>query len=267
MSAITFHPSELAYAFTFSRTQEVIGWGPAPFQAPQGTPLADWYGEGAKRLVAAGHMVPNEAKGADLTVPVTSAILALANPSLVLLAERKEGENGLRRLTVHVGDDGTWGMTRTPEGDFEMVLYADLTAAAVAAAGFLGAALSPAEAGARFEAPQETFQDIHRHAKAGDSAAATSQLAALGASAEEAAAVIDAMTSPQASGILSALYCADNVARTAEAYSVMTNSAGQTWVLFPPASLRSPMVLEHSSVPALAGRININVVARIQSAA
>ena len=267
MSNIRIHPSELSYLFSFSKTEAVVGWGAAPFQPESKADLPTWNGAGAKRLLDAGRLIPREdGSGSDVTPVITAAVLALANPSLVLLAERKEGD-GLRRLTIHRGEDGIWGMTRMPDGMFEMVLYADLTAAAVAACGFLGAALSPTEAGTRVEAAPETFAAINDLAKAGNTDDAATQLAALGVTPDEAATVVEAMTTPAAAGRLGVLYCGGNRVRSAVAYSVMTTAAGQTWVLYPPASLRSPMMLEHSSVPALAGRIVINGAARTKIAA
>ena len=267
MSDISIHPSELSYLFSFSGTDEVVGWGSSPFRPASGTDLSGWNGQGAKRLLDAGRLVPREdGSGSDVSPVLTAAVLALANPSLVLLAERKEGD-GLRRLSIHRGDDGIWGMTRTPEGMFELALYADLTAAAVAAVGFLGAAVTPAEAGTRVEAAQDVFVDINALAKSGKAEDAAAKLIGLGIPADEAATVTEAMATPAAAGRLSVLYCADNKVRSAVSYSVMTTAAGQTWALYAPASLRSPMVLEHSSVPALAGRIVVNVAARGKIAA
>ena len=268
MTLIRMHPSELAYAFSYSKTVDVVGWGRDPFlptAEADGDPK-DWYPEGEARLSAAGRLTGTPDKGANFTDEVTSAVLALADPVLVLLAERKEGD-GLRRLTVHVAKDTILGMTRSSDGMFELTRYADLTAAAAACVGFMGAAHTPIQAGTRIDTNQEALTEVHQLATTGQTDAATSNLVKLGAIEEDAASIVRAMAEPTASGVLSVLYCADNIACSAEPFSVMTNADNETWILFPPASLQGPMVLERSSVSALTARVLVGVAARLQIAA
>lgn len=267
MTALLLHPSELAYGFANSRTEEIIGWGKAPF-LPKGPDDGDfdaWVDMGAKRLIAAGGMTRTPEEGFTLAEALTEIILALVDPTLVLLVERKAGE-GMRRMTVHLANNDAFGMTRRPDGMFEVVRYAELTAAAVASAGYLGAAMSPVEAGTRLESDAATMKDVRNLATGGQTDDALAKLTELGASAEDAASILKAMAEPAASGMLSVLYCANNVALNAQPFSVMTNADRETWILFPQGSLNGPMVLERSSVQALSGRVIVGVAAQLKLA-
>ncbi|NOR60927.1 MAG: hypothetical protein GQ535_00340 [Rhodobacteraceae bacterium] len=260
MTTITMHPSELAYAFSYSETVDVVGWGRDPFlptTEADGDPKT-WYADGAARLSEAGRLVETPDKGLNFTDEVVSAVLTLADPALVLLAQRKEGD-GLRRLTVHMAKDTVLGMTRHPDGMFELTRYADLTAATLACVGFLGAARSPVQAGTRIDSNQEALNAVHQLATKGQTDQAVASLVKLGASAQDAASIQRAMAEPATAGMLSILYCSDNVARTARPYSIMTTADDETWILFSPASLEGPMVIERSSVSALTARVLVEV--------
>lgn len=108
---------------------------------------------------------------------------------------------------------------------------------------------------------------MHKLATSGQTDLALSNLVELGATSSDAASIVRAMAEPTASGMLSVLYCADNIARSAVPFSVMTNADDETWILFPPGSLEGPMILEQSSVSALTARVVVGVVARLQTAA
>ncbi len=260
MTTIKMHPSELAYAFSYSETVDIIGWGRDPFlptTQADGDPKA-WYADGAARLSAAGRLVETPDKGLNFTEELTAGVLALVDPALVLLVERKEGK-GLRRLTIHMGHDTVLGMSHTPDGMFELTRYADLTAATAACVGFLGAARMPVQAGARIESTQDALKEVHQLATSGQSDKAIANLVKLGASAPDAASIQRAIAEPSAAGVLSLLFCSDNVARSAKPFSVMTAPEDETWILFPPASLEGPMVIERSSVSALTARVMIEV--------
>ena len=268
MTTIRIHPSELAYAFSYSETVDVIGWGRDPFlptTEADGDPK-EWYANGAARLSAAGRLTGTSDEDLNFTDEMTAIILTLADPALVLLAERKEGD-GLRRLTIHSAKDTVLGMTHSPDGMFELTHYADLTAATLACVGFLGVARSPSQAGERIDTSQEALTEVHRLATAGKTDSAIANLVTLGATAPAATSIISAMTEPTAAGMLSLLFCSGNVAGSAKPYSVMTNADDETWILFPPASLECPMVIERSSIPALAGRVMVEVAAWLQIAA
>lgn len=263
MTTVRLHPSELAYAFSHAGVADIIGWGRAPF-LPDGTEDGDpkaWYADGAARMAAADRLIEAAGKGLTFTPQITQSVLALVDPALVLMAERKEGA-GLRRLTVHVAGDTLVGLMRRTDGTFELTRYADLTAATAACVGFLGAAPRPVTAGARIDATQEALTEAAALAKAGQDDAAQAALVGLGTSDGDAASVVQAIVAPKAAGTLSVFYCADNTARSAEAFSVMTTAQDETWIIFAPASLRGPMVLERSSASALAGRVVISVAAR-----
>lgn len=256
------HPSELAYAFSYSNTVDVVGWGRAPFlpnSDADGDPK-DWYADGAARLAAAGRLTGTPDKDLNFTAQMATDVLALADPSLVLLVERKEGD-GLRRLTVHVAKDTVLGMTHSPDGMFDLTRYADLTAAVVACVGFLGAARTPVQAGTRIDSTQEVLKAVHHLATTRQTEPAIANLVELGATKQDAASILRAMAEPSVAGMLSILYCADNVAQIARPFSVMTNADDETWILFPPASLQGPMIIERSSVSALTARVLVDVAA------
>ncbi len=260
MTTIRMHPSELAYAFSYAETADIIGWGRAPFlpSTEAGDDPKSWYADGAARLSAAGRLTESADKGLNFTDEITAAVLALADPVLVLLAERKAGD-GVKRFTVHMAKDTVLGMTHSPDGMFELTRYADLTAATAACVGFLGVAPTPARAGTRIDSTQETLTEVHHLATKGQTDQALEHLVALGATAQEATSILKAMAEPRAAGMLSLLFCSGNIARSARPFSIMTNADDETWILFPPASLEGPMVLERSSVSALSARVLVEV--------
>ncbi len=264
MASIELHPSELAYAFAYSKTADVIGWGRDPF-LPSGERDGDpttWYARGEARLLAAGRLVGTPSAGLNFTGAMASVVLALADPGIVLLAQRRAGE-GVRTLTVHAAGDELAGLTRRPDGMFELTRHADLTAAAGACASFVGAALAPLAREARVEASQPVLARLKALADAGQAEKAIAALVKLGAPEPDAKSAVLALARPAAAGVLSVLYCADNRVEDAETFSAMTNARDQTWIVFPPASPDGPVVLERSSVGALTARVAVGVAARL----
>ena len=257
--ATLLHAAELAYAFSYSKTEDVIGWGSKPFVPAEGT--EDWYGQGEERLRAAGRLVGKPDEGLSFTDDMTSAILALANPQIVLLAQRKEGD-GVRTLTVHAAGDDFIGLTRQPDGMFELTRYAELTAGAGACASFVGAALAPLDKDVRIEANYDVLSKLNQLADAGQVDKVLAALTKLGTSEADAKSAILALARPKASGVLSVLYCGGNAVQDVETFSVMTNAHDHTWIVFPPASLDGPMILERASVGALTARVAVGVAAR-----
>ncbi|MEM9250629.1 MAG: hypothetical protein AAGB05_18315 [Pseudomonadota bacterium] len=267
MTSFLLHPSELAYGLANARSAHVIGWGDARF-LPAGATDADldaWVDQGAERLLAAGGLTGTSDEGLNFAAPVAEIIMTLADPTLVLLVERKVGD-GMRRMTVHFANNTAFGMIRRADGMFEIVRYAELTAAAVACAAYLGMALSPVEAGTHLTSTFEGMKDIRTLAKADQIEAASSKLTEIGATTEEAASILEAMTAPRSSGGFSILYCAGNKALNAQSFSVMSNAEGETWSLFPQGSVNGPMILERSSVQALAGRVIVTIAAQLELA-
>lgn len=263
MAVTEIHPSELAYALACARTENVIGWDSSAFQ-PAGAETVDfgaWLKMGEGKLCAAGRLVGEPAAGLNFTEEVGSAILALADPALVLLAERKS-EGGLRRLSIHARADDFVGLRRRPDHLFEITRYAELTAAAGASAGFLGATFSPVSEEVRLDAELQDLSGLRQAAQNGDGEGAARQLVALGMDASAAQSAASALSTPVAAGTLTACYCAGNEVQDAEAISVFTNADDETWLLFAPASLSAPLVLERSSVSALAARVTVDVAAR-----
>ena len=268
MTSIRMHPSELAYAFSYSKAVDVVGWGRDPFlpsTEADGDPKR-WYADGAARMAEAGHLIETPDNGLNFSEPVTEAVLALADPAVVLLAERKAGD-GLRRMTVHMAKDTVLGITQNPDGMFELTRYADLTAAAAACAGFLGVARTPPHSDARVETDRDAMNKVRDLVIAGQVEAASSKLVELGVSDDDARSIVSSMAEPVASGVMSVLYCSDNSALHGEPFSVMTNADNQTWILVLPANLDGPMIIERSSVSALAARVTVSVAARLKLAA
>jgi hypothetical protein len=264
MTSIELHPSELGYAFSYARTEGIIGWGTKPFLPPDdaGGDPGDWFRGGEARLVAAGRLVGTPEAGLNFTDEMTQAILALVNPGVVLLAQRKTGD-GVRTMTVHATDDDFVGLTRRADGMFELTRYDGMTAAAGACAAYVGASLERLKAEARIEADQATLSRLKKVAGLGDTDAVVVALVGLGASEADATSAAAALAAPAAAGVVSVLYCANNAVLETETFSVLTNAEDQTWVVFAPASPTGPVILERSSTAALTARIAVGVAARL----
>lgn len=260
------HPSELAYAFSYARVEAVIGWGSAPFLPPDGADgaLAEWYAEGAERLLAAGRLTGDPEAGLTVSDEMTAAVLALADPGLVLLSQRKAGEE-VRTLTVHGRGGDYFGLTLRPEGLFELTRYGDLTAAAGAAAGFVGATLTPPREACRIEANRAVFARLGELSRNGEGDRVATALQRLGADEAAAQSAASALARPAAAGVLSVLYCANAEVQDAEAYTVATSAGDESWVLFAPADPDGSMLLERSSAADLTARVAVGVAARLSA--
>lgn len=263
MSTNFMHPSEFAYAFSYAGATQIIGWDQDYFLPTADTSVApeNWLVEGEKRLVDAGRLTGSPENGLNFIDEMTAQVLALVNPSLVLQAERKEGD-GLRRLTVHVSGNDFVGLNQRTDGLFDVTRYTDITSASGACAGFLGASLDPLLDEARIEASYDEFADLRKAATSGQLQDVVETLCGLGISDNNARSAANALGNPSASGMLTVFYCANNEIQDAEPYAVMTNQDDHTWVLFPPASLNAPLVLERSSVASLTARVAVEVASR-----
>lgn len=267
MAAIVLHPSELGYAFSYARADGIIGWGKEPF-LPAGAEdgdAADWFAGGEQRMVAAGRLTGTPELGLNFTDDMTGAILALVEPGIVLLAQRKTGD-GVRTQTVHARGADLVGLTHQRDGLFELTRYANLTAAAVACAGFAGAAAAPAGPDAQMQMNYETTNEVKRLIGGGRTDEAVAVLTGLGAARTAADSAVLALASPTAAGALSVLYCQNNRIEDTDTFSVLTSARGETWILFSPSGASGPVVLERSSVASLTARVTIGAAARLSVA-
>lgn len=263
MAGIEMHACELAYAMAYAKVDKIIGWGKAPFEPPDAyaDDPAGWYAEGERRLRAAGRLTGTPEAGLDFTLEVTADILTLVDPNVVLMAERKDGA-GVRKLTVHATGARFVGLIRGADGLFVLTRYADLTAAAGACAGFLGASFARLQIEARVDTTHKVLETLFNAAEARPDDVVVA-LTKLGLEDGAAQSAMQALSAPAKSGVLSVFYCAMNAVQDVEPISVMTNEADETWLLFPPASLEGPMVLERSSVAALTARVSVGITARM----
>ncbi|MGF1444650.1 MAG: hypothetical protein ACFBRM_00440 [Pikeienuella sp.] len=264
MATTELHPSELAYAFAYAKADEIIGWGMEPFLPPSegaGDPT-EWLSTGEERLIAGGRLLGKPGSGLNFAESLSSAVLALVDPGVVLLAQRKE-EDGVRTLTVHAAGVDFIGLTCRPDGTFEMIRYAELTAAAGACSSFVGAALAPLESEARIETNHQLLSKLQQLAAAGREDKLVGALVKLGAAKADAASAARALADPAVAGVVSVLYCANNEVQDAETFTVLTTAEDDTWIVFPPAEIDGPMVLERCSVSALTARIAVGIAARL----
>lgn len=261
---VILHPAELSYVFSYMKVGHVVGWGAEPFAAPEEERARDaWYAEGRDRLLAAKRLVPGKQPGRHrFSDEMLRIATALSDPQLVLLAQLKQGD-GVRTLTQHLAGADVVELARTGEETFEATLQPSFAAAAGAAAAFAGAAPAPIDDEARIEANHKVFARLDQLADAGEVDKVVAALVQLGATEPEAKSAVLAFARPARSGVVSVLYCAANAIQDAETFSLLTNAAGHTWIVFPPADADGPVVLERSSVGALAARILVTVSARM----
>lgn len=258
----TYHPAELSYLFSYLRVQGIIGWGAEPFTPPQGKADA-FYGDGLARLQRNKRLVPGKQPGRHRFADATSKLGAtLADPQIVLVTHRREKDNA-RQLTHHVAGTHVVELSRGAEGDFQVVEYPSLAGAAGAAAAFVGASDQPVTTPVRLEANVKVFARMKELVKQGKSQLAIPALTQLGAEPETARSIASAFGQPTASGVVSVMYCSGNVAQDADTYSVLTSGANESWLTFPPATADGPVVLERTSVSALAARILVGVSAKL----
>ncbi len=265
MAPTDLHPSELGYAFSYAKADGIIGWGAEPF-APDGPgTAADWFEDGARRLVAAGRLTGAPGAGMNFTDDFTGAVLALVSPGLVLLAQRRTGE-GVRTQTVHVRGADLAGLVRQKDGQFDLSRYADLTSAVGASVAFAGASVAPSAGEAQLLMEPETTAELKRLIGGGLAGEAEELLVGEGAARADAASAVLALSSPAGAGVLSVLYVENERIADSDTFSVLTSARGETWVLFSPAGPEGPSILERSSAAALTARVAVGVAARLSAA-
>lgn len=264
MAAFDLHPAELAYALSYAHVSGIIGWDRAAFLPADGAVPGDWLQQGEAALLDAGRLTGDPETGLNFTDVMTRTLLALVDPALVLLAERHVS-GGTRRLSVHAKAQDYVGLSRNAADRFDVTRYSDITGAAAACAGYLGATRAGGAARTSFEGDRETFLGIKKACGDGQTETAEAALAALGASKDEAHAAALALGAPDAAGLLSVFYCANGTAQAAETLTVFTQKDAGTWVLVQPAGPKGPMILEQSSAAALTARVSVSIAARLQA--
>lgn len=262
MNPLRLHPSELGYIFSYLRVKGMIGWDAAAFQPPPGKDDA-FYGEGRDRLLKAGLILKGKQPGRHRFEPGFSATaVALTDPQIVLMTMRKEGA-GARTVNHYLSGARVIEMRRDAEGFFHLTPVSAFAEAVGTAVTVAGAGTAGVAKPVRIEANQKVFNRLRDLARAGDFAKAVPGLVKLGADPDAAQSVLRAAGQPAAAGVVTLLYCAANSVKDAETYTVLTNAEGESWVLFPPAGADGPVVLERTSVAALAARILVSISARV----
>jgi subtilisin family serine protease len=115
----------------------------------------------------------------------------------------------------------------------------------------------------RIEANAKVFERMKELTREGKAQLAIAALTQLGADEAAARSAASAFAQPAASGVVSVMYCSGNVAQDVEPFAVVTNSADESWLTFPPAMADGPVVLEQTSVGALTARILVGVSAKL----
>jgi hypothetical protein len=261
-TATSYHPTELAYLFSYLRVQGILGWGAEPFTPPRGQEDA-FYGEGRDRLLRNQRILPGKQPGRHRFADATAKLGAkLSDPQIVLVTHRRE-QDSARVLTHHVHGAHVVEMSLGTDGTFQVVEYPTLAGAAGAAAAFVGATDQPVETSVRIEANAKVFERMKELTREGKAQLAIAALTQLGADEAAARSAASAFAQPAASGVVSVMYCSGNVAQDVEPFAVVTNSADESWLTFPPAMADGPVVLEQTSVGALTARILVGVSAKL----
>jgi len=261
-TATSYHPTELAYLFSYLRVQGIIGWGADPFTPPRGQEDA-FYGSGRDRLVRNRRLIPGKQPGRFRFADATAKLGAtLSDPQIVFVTHRRDRDSA-RVLTHHVAGAHVVEMSLGADGNFQVVEYPTLAGAAGAAAAFVGATDKPVQTPVRIEANAKLFERLKELSRQGKTEQAVAALKQLGADDTAARSVASAFGQPAASGVVSVMYCSGNVAQDVEPYAVLTNSADESWLTFPPATADGPVVLEQTSVGALTARILVGVSVKL----
>ena len=261
-TAHSYHPTELAYLFSYLRVQGIIGWGADPFTPPPGRHDA-FYGEGRDRLLRNKRILPGKQPGRHRFADATAQLgITLSDPQIVIVTHRRE-QDSARVLTHHVHSAHVVEMSLGTDGNFQVVEYPTLAGAAGAAAAFVGATDHPVPTPVRIEANAKIFGRLKDLARHGTAQPVIAVLTQLGADEAAARSVASALAQPAASGVVSVMYCSGNVAQDIEPYAVLTNRADESWLTFPPATADGPVVLEQTSVGALTARILVGVSAKL----
>jgi len=257
-----YHPAEIACALSFVGAKTVIGWGAELFTPSRGRADA-FFNDGIARLKKSKRLLLGKQPGHHRLAEETSRLATtLADPQIVLVTHRREGD-GARILTHHLAGTHVVELSLGLDGNFLVTEQASLAGAAGAAAAFVGTAPGAASPATRVEANQKVFAKMKELARTGATPSVVAALKKLGADEVEAKSIAEGMVKPAAAGVVSVLYCAANTAQDAETYAVTTTAAGESWVVFPPATSTGPVVLERTSTSALTARILVAISARL----
>ncbi len=261
-----YHPTELAYVLSYVGASALIGWGAGPFTPSSGHSDA-FFEEGLERLKRTHRLLPGKQAGRYRFSDETARLAGtLANPEIVFLTLRRDGE-GAHLLTHSLSGTQIISLSLGKDGNFQVVELASLAGAAGAAAAFVGATAEPAPAAGRISVNKEIFGQVKRLANTGKSGFAVSALVPAGVDESAARSLVAACATPTASGVVSVLYCAGNAVQDAEAYAVLTNPNGESWVIFEPTAGQERIELERTSIGALSARILVAVSVRMMAPA
>lgn len=259
---ISIHPTELAYALSYMKVNALVGWGREHFTPPVKTRAEAFFAEGMARLKSARRLLPGKQAGLFRFAPEFSKlVVTLVESQIVLMTHRKEGK-GVRILTHHVAGTHVVELSLGKDGNFAAKEYPRFAGAAGAAAAFVGAAFAPVDTRVRIEAEPSAFARIKASARK-DLSTAAAGLAKLGADMDAARSLSAALGKPAASGVVSVLYCSCNLVQDSESYAVLTNSAGESWVILQLASKEGPIAIERTSISALVARILVGASVRM----
>jgi hypothetical protein len=257
-SPLTLTAAELAYVFSYLRAGAVIGWPAETFAPPAGNP-DPFFAAGRDGLLAKRLIRPDRQPGRHrFDDDFVRWAVALTDPSVVVQAQRREGE-GARLWSGYARGATVVETTRDTGGRFVLVGRESLAGLAGSAAAWVDPSPAAPTASIRLEVNRPIVDKLRTLSRGGKVAGARPALIQLGATPAQADSALSALATPARGGTISLLYCAGNRVMEAEVYSVLTNAAGESWLLFSPAQAAGPVVLERTALAPLAARLLVTL--------
>ena len=200
------HVFELAYLLSLMSVDSVPTLPDSVFFPPNPALRKKVLGEGEKRLIASGLIVPADAPGeATYNEELLSAVAAVADPRFTILTRRETRAGKRADATIFFNNVEIVEMTQVQKQVFRLRRLTDSTAAFQQVRKLLGVAPQMKHEQAVADLGIEAFESVRRCVKAKDESQAQRELVEAGLAEDAAAELVSALATPDRKGVVSVL--------------------------------------------------------------
>ena len=200
------HVFELAYILSLMGVESVPTLPDSVFFPADPALRKKVLGEGEKRLIADGLIVPAETPGeAAYNDPLLSAVAAVADPRFTILTRRETREGKRADATIFFNNVEIVEMTQVQKQTFRLRRLTDSATAFQQVRKLLGVAPQVKHEKAVADLRIEAFESVRRCVKEKDEPQATRELVEAGLAEDAAAELVSALATPDHKGVVSVL--------------------------------------------------------------
>ncbi|MDC0935909.1 hypothetical protein OAS39_06460 [Pirellulales bacterium] len=200
------HVFELAYVLSLMGVESVATLPDSVFFPADPALRKKVLGEGEKRLIADGLIVPGDVPGeASYNDELLSTVAAVADPRFTILTRRETREGKRADATIFFNNVEIVEMTQVQRQVFRLRRLTDSAAAFQQVRKLLGVSASLKHENAAAELRIEAFESVRRRVKEKDESQAQQELVEAGLAADAADELVAALSTPDRKGVVSVL--------------------------------------------------------------